>query len=158
MKPTPICSMEDNTAATEVLRSKPTYSKKSALPHSPDIDLFPCFATQAPLPAATRAAAVLILGVLIESPPVPHISTIDEFRFGVRRIERPLIDLIRYLSSLAVSFFIVSATKKATTDSWDNRSVEIKSIDVSISPSVNSFLEISFLMRGWNSASPFVIF
>src|SRR6476646_9513259 len=119
MKPTPMCSMEDNTAATEVLRSKPTYSKKSALPHSPDIDLFPCFATQTPLPDATRAAAVLILGVLIESPPVPHISTIDELTFGVRRIERSLTDLIRYRSSFAVSLFIVRATKKATIDACD---------------------------------------
>src|SRR5215831_15239258 len=139
--------MEDNTVAAGLSRSNPTYSKKSALPHSPDMDLFPCFATHTPLPDATKAAAVLILGVLIKSPPVPHISTIGDLFLGVRRIERFLTDLMRQWISFAVSFFIVRATKKATIDATDTCPLEIKSTDVSISSPVNSFLEISFLIN-----------
>jgi hypothetical protein len=112
------------------------------------MDLFPCFATQTPLPEATKAAAVLILGVLIESPPVPHMSTIGELCFGVRRTERSLTARTRNWISLGVSFFMVRAIKNAAIDATDSCPLEIKSTDVSISSCVNSFRDISFLMYG----------
>src|SRR3989344_6554504 len=53
----------------------PRYFKTSALPHFELMDLLPCFATAAPAPAATNAAAVEILNVPELSPPVPQVST-----------------------------------------------------------------------------------
>ncbi|HET7242632.1 MAG TPA: hypothetical protein VFI64_04745 [Nitrososphaeraceae archaeon] len=66
--------MTIKTFSTDESKLKPILSKKSALPHRPLADLFPCFATLHPAEAATIAAAVLMLNVSIKSPPVPQLS------------------------------------------------------------------------------------
>src|ERR671933_427488 len=81
--PMPTSSMHDWTFAGGALRSRPMDSKKSALPHMPDIDLLPCLATFARAAAATMAAAVLMLNDFIESPPVPQVSIRGPLTLGV---------------------------------------------------------------------------
>src|SRR3712207_4546147 len=85
--PMPVFSMQDWTFAGEVLRSRPMYSRKSALPQTLEVDLLPCLATLAEAADATMAAAVLMLNDLIESPPVPHVSISDPFTRGVIFVE-----------------------------------------------------------------------
>ena len=72
--PIPICSMHNSTFVGGRLRSSPMYSKKSALPQMPVIDLLPCLATLALVADATIAAAVLMLNDFMVSPPVPQVS------------------------------------------------------------------------------------
>src|SRR5919202_5014265 len=78
-----VCSIASDTLAGVEFRSKPIYSRKSALPQKPEKDLFPCFATLLPAEDATIAAAVLILNDLIVSPPVPHVSIKFPLTLGV---------------------------------------------------------------------------
>jgi len=55
--------------------STPRASSTSAEPHLLLTARLPCFTTGAPAPAATIAAAVLMLNVNAPSPPVPQVST-----------------------------------------------------------------------------------
>ncbi len=82
MNPIPTSSMDFSTCWVVIFRLSPITSRRSALPHRLVTDLFPCLATGIPAPAATKAAIVLILKVLILSPPVPHVSTKVPFTFG----------------------------------------------------------------------------
>ncbi len=52
----------------------PRASRTSALPLLEVKDRFPCFAIRTPIPAATNAAAVEMLKVVIVPPPVPQVS------------------------------------------------------------------------------------
>src|SRR5881296_4248884 len=61
-------------AASSVMRT-PSASSTSAEPHCDVNDRLPCFATVAPAPAATNAAAVEMLKVETVPPPVPQVST-----------------------------------------------------------------------------------
>ena len=71
--------------SAEMVILTPRASRTSALPHLLETDLLPCFATEAPAPAATNAVAVETLNVLLPSPPVPHVSTINDGCAGVIR-------------------------------------------------------------------------
>src|SRR5439155_1669797 len=53
----------------------PSASSTSAEPHREVNERLPCFATEAPAPAATNAAAVEMLKVETVPPPVPQVST-----------------------------------------------------------------------------------
>ena len=61
-------------AASSVIRT-PSASSTSAEPHCDVNERLPCFATDAPAPAATNAAAVEMLKVETAPPPVPQVST-----------------------------------------------------------------------------------
>src|SRR5664280_36346 len=54
--------------------STPSAARTSAEPHADETARLPCFATGAPAPATTKAAAVETLNVPSPSPPVPHTS------------------------------------------------------------------------------------
>ena len=82
MKPTPTFSIAFSTSLGVMLRLSPSLSKTSALPHLLVTDLFPCLATAISAPATTKAAVVLMLKVLILSPPVPQVSTSLPFTLG----------------------------------------------------------------------------
>ena len=60
----------------------PSASSTSALPHCVVNERLPCLATRTPAPAASSAAAVEMLNVLIVPPPVPHVSTRSSRRVG----------------------------------------------------------------------------
>ena len=53
----------------------PRASSTSAAPQLPEAARLPCLAMRTPAPAATSAAAVEMLKVLLPSPPVPTEST-----------------------------------------------------------------------------------
>ena len=53
----------------------PSASRTSAEPHFELTERLPCLATRTPAPATTNAAAVEILKVPMQSPPVPQVST-----------------------------------------------------------------------------------
>src|SRR5215208_9220 len=72
--PMPMLSIQDWIFEGGAARSRPIYSRKSALPQRLEADLLPCFATLAEAADATMAAAVLILNDFFESPPVPQVS------------------------------------------------------------------------------------
>src|SRR5689334_3452180 len=61
-------------SAASMLMATPSASSTSAEPHFEVNERLPCFATTAPAPAATNAAAVEILKVGTAPPPVPHVS------------------------------------------------------------------------------------
>jgi hypothetical protein len=111
----PLFSMQDWTFAGGAFRSRPMYSRKSALPQTLEADLLPCLATLAEAADATMAAAVLMLNDLIESPPVPQVSMSDPLTWGVILVEWFLNEIRIDLSSSDVSPFIVRATRKAAT-------------------------------------------
>src|SRR5688572_18702371 len=92
-----------------VSNDNPICSKKSALPQTPETDLFPCLATFAPAAHAMIAAAVLILKERKESPPVPHVSMRRPFTLGEMFLECLFMAEIIALSSPAVSPFIERA-------------------------------------------------
>ena len=72
-------------------RSYPKYSKISALPDTPLLERFPCFATIPPEAATTKAAVVDTLNVCVLSPPVPHTSMIVPLFLGVILMENSCI-------------------------------------------------------------------
>ena len=59
-----------------ILVETPRASRTSAEPEREVMERLPCLATLAPAPAATKAAAVEMLKVPEESPPVPQVSTV----------------------------------------------------------------------------------
>jgi len=70
----PTASRQRPVAAASSSMRTPRCSSTSAPPKRPDAARLPCFATAAPAPAATSAAAVEMLNVLQPSPPVPQLS------------------------------------------------------------------------------------
>src|SRR5207249_2532208 len=62
-------------AAASSVMGTPSASSTSAEPHFEVKERLPCFATDAPAPAATNAAAVEMLKVETVPPPVPQVST-----------------------------------------------------------------------------------
>src|SRR3989449_1942820 len=62
-------------AAASSVMGTPSASSTSAEPHFEVNERLPCFATDAPAPAATNAAAVEMLKVETVPPPVPQVST-----------------------------------------------------------------------------------
>ena len=75
MKPMRASSTQRRTPAASSTTRTPSSSSTSALPHRDDWARLPCLATRHPAAAATRAAAVEMLNVLLPSPPVPQVST-----------------------------------------------------------------------------------
>src|ERR671938_398328 len=126
------------------------YSKKSALPQTPETDLLPCLATLALAADATIAAAVLILNDFIKSPPVPQISTSRPFTLGVILTACLLKERRTDLSSSAVSPAIARATRKAAIDESGVTPLRIPSSASEISSDDNSVLATSFFMADCN--------
>ena len=71
----PICSIILACVSGPTDRFTPSAERTSAEPHVLLTLRFPCLTTGIPAPAATNAAAVLILNVCVPSPPVPQVST-----------------------------------------------------------------------------------
>ena len=74
MKPMPHSAMQRPTCSGGRSIATPSASRTSALPHLLVAERLPCLATVTPAAAATSAAAVEMLNVPEESPPVPHVS------------------------------------------------------------------------------------
>src|SRR6476646_5632541 len=100
------------TFSTDESKLKPILSKKSALPHRPLADLFPCFATLHSAEAVTIADAVLILNVLIISPPVPQLSIMGVDVSANTETDSCLNTFLMIFSSLFVIPAVVKAVKK----------------------------------------------
>ena len=77
-------SRQRSASAGVSARSRPRASNRSALPDRLETERLPCLATQAPAPAATRAAADEMLKVPVQSPPVPTVSTQPATRGVIR--------------------------------------------------------------------------
>ena len=75
MNPKPMSSIIRSTTAGGRSIFAPSASRMSALPDRDVTERLPCLATGTPAPATTKEAVVLMLNVLIRSPPVPHMST-----------------------------------------------------------------------------------
>ena len=74
MKPMPASANSRSTTAGPTMTLMPSCDSAS---EAPDFELrlrLPCFATTAPAPAATNAAAVEMFSVPLPSPPVPTMS------------------------------------------------------------------------------------
>ena len=74
MKAIPASASARSTTSGSTMTSIPICPSRSAAPDLELSILLPCFATMAPAPAATKAAAVEMLSVPLPSPPVPTMS------------------------------------------------------------------------------------
>ena len=93
----------------------PSASSTSALPERDVNDRFPCFATRTPIPAATNAAAVEMLKVDSDPPPVPHVSTNSSGRSAASTIMASRSACTTPATSAGVSPFTRSAISSAAT-------------------------------------------
>ncbi|OQC21234.1 MAG: hypothetical protein BWX70_03239 [Verrucomicrobia bacterium ADurb.Bin070] len=97
------CSMISGSA----LRFRPSCSRQSALPLTPELARLPCLATVAPAPAATKATVVEMLKVMPPSPPVPTVSSVfgtsDWTRVAAARMARAPAEISSTVSPLAAS-------------------------------------------------------
>ncbi len=75
MKPMPHSMIDCAISAGFSITLAPSASRTSTLPDLDDTERPPCLATRAPAAAATNIAAVEMLNVCAESPPVPTMST-----------------------------------------------------------------------------------
>ena len=83
----------------------PSASSTSALPDLDETERPPCLATRAPAPAATKVAAVEMLKVCAESPPVPQVSTRCALSATGTLVESSRITIAAAVISPMVSFF-----------------------------------------------------
>src|SRR5581483_1211000 len=113
-KAMPTSSRQRPTSAAGKSIATPSASSTSAPPKRPDAARFPCFATDAPAPAATSAAAVEMLNVRPPSPPVPQVSTSGARRDATRSACARMARAAPTTSS-TVSPFARSAPRKAPT-------------------------------------------
>src|SRR6185312_15460261 len=79
MNTIPALSYARRIASTSTSMLTPSASRTSALPDLEVNDRLPCLAIRTPAPAATSAAAVEMLNVPTDPPPVPHVSTMRSF-------------------------------------------------------------------------------
>jgi hypothetical protein len=90
----------------------PKAASTSALPLRLDMARLPCLTTGTPAPAATRAVAVLMLNVLLPSPPVPQVSSTSS-RPDASGTQYSRSTAAAAANSSGVSPFMCSATNSA---------------------------------------------
>src|SRR5439155_219820 len=98
----------------------PSSRRTSALPDLLDTARFPCLTTGMPVPATTRAAAVLMLKVPLSSPPVPQVSSTGPLTGTSRTICSRKTSAAAAISS-AFSPFIRKAVRNAAARAGSTR-------------------------------------
>ena len=150
--PIPISRMAAPTRSGGTSSETPSASRTSAEPHFDEIERLPCLAMCTPAPAATNAAAVEMLNVPEESPPVPQVSTSNSSgrdpsaKTGVacRRIARA-----KPTNSPTVSPFARRTVSSATMVSSSERPERISPIAISASWRERSEPASIFLMSAF---------
>ncbi len=116
----------------------PSAASTSADPHRLLTPRLPCLTTGTPAPAATNAAAVLMLKVCAPSPPVPQVSTSVPATCGLTRTACARITRANAAISSGVSPFIRSPARNPPICACVACPVMISSITASASAGARS--------------------